>query len=236
MVTRRGVVKKTALVAYSRPKQGGIIGISLNEGDELIDVLLTGPGDHVILATKNGNAIRFDEKRARNMGRNTTGVRGIDLEDGDEVVGAVVASPGGSLLTVCAKGYGKRTDFSEYREQNRGGKGVIDIKTTERNGPVVSVACVKEGDQVMLMSAGGMTVRIPVDDVSVIGRNTQGVRLMNIDSDDRVSAMAKIASEDVAEEEVVAAEEETKKAVTPLPDVADGELPEVEEDSSEGEE
>jgi DNA gyrase subunit A len=236
MVTRRGVVKKTALVAYSRPKQGGIIGISLNEGDELIDVLLTGPGDHVILATKNGMSIRFDEKRARNMGRNTTGVRGIELEDGDEVVGAVVASPGGSLLTVCANGYGKRTDFSEYRQQNRGGKGVIDIKTTDRNGSVVAVACVKEGDQVMLMSAGGMTVRIPVDEVSVIGRNTQGVRLMNIDADDRVTAVAKIASEDVAEEEVAAAEEETKKAVTPLPDAIEGDVPDVEEETAGEEE
>jgi DNA gyrase subunit A len=231
MVTRRGVVKKTALVAYSRPKQGGIIGISLNEGDELIDVLLTGPGDHVILSTKKGMSIRFDEKRARNMGRNTTGVRGIDLEDGDEVVGAVVANPGGSLLTVCARGYGKRTAFDEYREQNRGGKGLIDIKTTDRNGPVVAVACVKEGDQVMLISAGGMTVRIPVDGVSVIGRNTQGVRLMNIDADDRVSAVAKIASEDVAEEEVTAAEAETMKAVTPLPDAAEGDVPDVEEET-----
>jgi DNA gyrase subunit A len=228
MVTRRGIVKKTALVAYSRPKQGGIIGISLNEGDELIEVLLTGPGDHVILATKNGMSIRFDEKRARNMGRNTTGVKGIELEEGDEVVGAVVASPNDSLLTVCEKGYGKRTAFSEYREQNRGGKGLIDIKTTDRNGSVVAIASVKNGDEVMLMSAGGMTVRIPVDGVSVIGRNTQGVRLMNIDAEDRVSALAKIASEDVAEEEVAVAEEEAKKAATPLPDVIEGDVPEPE--------
>jgi DNA gyrase subunit A len=163
-------------------------------------------------------------------------VRGIELEDGDEVVGAVVASPGGSLLPVCANGYGKRTDFSEYRQQNRGGKGVIDIKTTDRNGSVVAVACVKEGDQVMLMSAGGMTVRIPVDEVSVIGRNTQGVRLMNIDADDRVTAVAKIASEDVAEEEVAAAEEETKKAVTPLPDAIEGDVPDVEEETAGEEE
>jgi len=236
MVTRRGVVKKTALAAYSRPKQGGIIGIALNEGDELIDVLLTGPGDHVILATKNGNAIRFDEKRARIMGRNTTGVRGIELEDGDEVVGAVVVSEGGSLLTVCARGYGKRTSFDEYREQNRGGKGVIDIKTNDRNGPVVAVASVKEGDQVMVMSAEGMTVRMEVEGISVIGRNTQGVRLMNLDASDRVSAVAKIASEDVAEEEVAAAESETKKAVTPLPDAVEGDAPEAEDEPPADEE
>ena len=236
MVTRRGVVKKTALAAYSRPKQGGIIGIALNEGDELIDVLLTGPGDHVILATKNGNAIRFDEKRARIMGRNTTGVRGIELEDGDEVVGAVVVSERGSLLTVCARGFGKRTSFDEYREQNRGGKGVIDIKTNDRNGPVVAVASVKEGDQVMVMSAEGMTVRMEVEGISVIGRNTQGVRLMNLDASDRVSAVAKIASEDVAEEEVAAAESETKKAVTPLPDAMEGEAPDEESESAGAEE
>jgi DNA gyrase subunit A len=155
------------------------------------------------------------------MGRNTTGVKGIDLEEGDEVVGAVVASPNDSLLTVCSRGYGKRTLFSEYREQNRGGKGLIDIKTTERNGSVVAVASVKEGDQVMLMSAGGMTVRIPVNDISVIGRNTQGVRLMNLSADDQLIGIAKIASEDVPDEEVAHAEQESKLASTPLPDVGD---------------
>jgi len=152
------------------------------------------------------------------------------------VVGAVVVSERGSLLTVCARGFGKRTSFDEYREQNRGGKGVIDIKTNDRNGPVVAVASVKEGDQVMVMSAEGMTVRMEVEGISVIGRNTQGVRLMNLDASDRVSAVAKIASEDVAEEEVAAAESETKKAVTPLPDAMEGEAPDEESESAGAEE
>lgn len=199
MITRAGLVKKTPLVAYSRPKQGGIIGIALGEGDTLIDVLLTRPGQHVVLSTRDGMSIRFDEKLARNMGRNTQGVKGISLEEGDQVVGGVVAEDGATMLTVCERGYGKRTEFAEYRPQGRGGKGIIDIKTSERNGKVVAVAAVREEDDVMLISAGGMVVRIPVRTVSLIGRNTQGVRLMSIDDADRVVALAKIASEEIQE-------------------------------------
>lgn len=197
MITARGVVKKTALLSYSRPKQGGIIGISLDEGDELIAVLLTKTGDEVILSTKDGLSIRFEEEQARPMGRATHGVKGIGLQEGDEVVGAVVVSPGGSLLTVCEKGYGKRTSFEEYRPQNRGGKGLIDIKTSERNGKVVAVAAVKDDDELILISIGGKVVRIPISGINVIGRNTQGVRLMSIAEDDRVVSVAKIASEDI---------------------------------------
>lgn len=200
MVTRRGVVKKTALSAYSRPKQGGIIGINLADGDTLISVLVTKPGDRVILSTRRGMAICFDESDAREMGRNTTGVKGIDLADDDEVVGAVVAGEGGSLLTVSERGYGKRTDLAEYRSQRRGGKGLIDIKTTERNGAVVGIADVKDDDEVMLISADGMVVRMPVSSISLIGRNTQGVRLMSIDETDRVVSLAKIAGEDLQDE------------------------------------
>ncbi|MFO0944652.1 MAG: DNA gyrase subunit A [Planctomycetota bacterium] len=202
MITRRGVVKKTDLAAYSRPKQGGIIGISLDDGDQLISVLLTQEGDHVILSTKTGMSIRFDESRARSMGRVTHGVKGIDLQEGDEVVGGVVATKDDTLLTVCENGYGKRTAFTEYREQNRGGKGLIDIKTSERNGSVVAVASVHDDDEIMLISAGGMVVRISASQINVIGRNTQGVRLMNIAEDDRVMAIAKIASEDLKDESV----------------------------------
>ena len=180
MATRRGIVKKTALQEYSRPKAGGIIGISLEEGDTLIGVALTQPGDEVVLSTRQGMAIRFDEADARAMGRNTRGVKGINLKEGDEVVGMVVADPEGYLLTVCENGYGKRTPFGaehrrvesaeaeadeaveeraracrgasgggarrrdafgmRYRKQRRGGKGVRDIRTSERNGPVVGVA------------------------------------------------------------------------------------------------
>lgn len=218
MITKRGVVKKTALEAYSRPKQGGIIGIALEEGDALISVLLTKPGDYVVLSTATGMSIRFDEAQARNMGRNTYGVKGIELDEGDSVVGAVVVTPGATLLTVCQKGYGKRTDFEEYRMQRRGGKGVIDIKTSDRNGNVVATATVVDGDEVMLISAGGMVVRIPVKDINVIGRNTQGVRVMRIDEEDRVVALAKIASDDIPDEETP----ELETAIIETPVALDG--------------
>src|SRR5690606_19950848 len=169
-------------------------------GDELIGVLLTAEGDDVVLSTRHGMAIRFEESRVRAMGRTATGVKGVDLQDDDEVVGGVVVVPSASLLTVCEKGYGKRTPFAEYRTQNRGGKGLIDIKTTERNGKVVGVAAVEDDDEVMIISYRGMVVRIRAADISVIGRNTQGVTVMRMHEDDHVVALAKIASEDLKEE------------------------------------
>jgi DNA gyrase subunit A len=199
MVTRKGLTKKTLLTAYSRPKKGGIIGISLNDDDSLIASLLVKEADDVVLSTRSGMAIRFSESQSRAMGRDTQGVKGIELVDGDEVVGAVVVDPQGSLLTVCERGYGKRTVFEEYRSQNRGGKGLIDIKTTDRNGQVVAVAAVRDDDEVMLISQDGMVVRIKVAQVSTIGRNTQGVRVMSLSDEDRVVALAKIAKEDVDE-------------------------------------
>jgi DNA gyrase subunit A len=232
MATRRGVVKKTALDEYSRPRAGGIIGISLDEGDSLIGVALTQPGDQVVLCTRQGMSIRFAESDARAMGRNTRGVKGINLAEGDEVVGMVVAEPQGYLLTVCANGYGKRTPFGaneaaaeaeaedvpeveepeaeepaegeapretsgmRYRLQRRGGKGVRDIRTTERNGPVVGVVSVHDGDDIMLITTGGMVNRTHVREIRVIGRNTQGVRIMNLNEGDRIASIAKVAQEE----------------------------------------
>src|SRR5205085_738146 len=161
MVTRRGTVKKTDLTAFKRPLGRGIIALGLDEGDELIGVARTRAGDQVLLSTREGMAIRFDESDVRSMGRPAYGVKGINLEEGDEVVGMVVASgqdDPASLLTVCAHGYGKRTALSEYRVQNRGGKGLIDIKTTDRNGPVVAIAKVTDSDEVMLTTVGGMVI------------------------------------------------------------------------------
>lgn len=200
MITKNGIVKKTKLEAYSRPRAGGIMGISISEGDELIGVLLTAQGDEVVLSTAHGMAIRFEESQVRTMGRTATGVKGIELQDDDHVVGGVVVVPDATLLTVCEKGYGKRTAFEEYRTQNRGGKGLIDIKTTERNGKVVGVAAVRDDDEVMFISYRGMVVRIRAADMSVIGRNTQGVTVMRMTEDDRIVAMAKIASEDLKED------------------------------------
>jgi DNA gyrase subunit A len=202
MVTRRGTVKKTELVAFRRPLGRGIIALGLDENDQLIGVARTKAGDHVILSTKDGMAIRFDELRVRSMGRPAYGVKGIDLANGDEVVGMVVANGDddpASLLTVCARGYGKRTLLTEYRTQNRGGKGLIDIQTSERNGPVVAVAKVTDDDEVMLTTNGGMVIRTKVGAMRTIGRNTLGVRLIKLDEGDTVSSLAKLPKDELAE-------------------------------------
>ncbi|HEV3262611.1 MAG TPA: DNA gyrase C-terminal beta-propeller domain-containing protein, partial [Gemmataceae bacterium] len=241
MATRCGLVKKTALQEYSRPKSGGIIGISLEEGDTLIDVALTRPGDEVILSTRQGMAIRFDEAQARAMGRNTRGVKGITLQEGDEVIGMVVADPEGYLLTVCENGYGKRTPFGQntageevaeaeaeeppeepaeepppasgeeaeavkdrssmrYRKQRRGGRGVRDIRTTDRNGPVLGVVAVRDDDDIMLITSQGMVNRTHVSEIRIVGRNTQGVRVMDLKEGDKLASIAKVAHEDAEAE------------------------------------
>jgi DNA gyrase subunit A len=254
MATKKGVIKKTALEQYSRPKKGGIIAIKLREDDELVDVVVTKPNDQIVLATANGMAIRFAESDARPMGRNTSGVKGISLKSGDEVVGMVVADPTATLLTACEFGYGKRTSFgpgdemagkeqppledengepivsdeapvdepaeepadepeaedvsssNRYRTQRRGGKGVIDIKTTKRNGKVVGVVPVHDTDDILMMTVRGKIQRIAASDVSVIGRNTQGVRIMSLDEGDSLTALVRVPLEDISEEEALAAQ------------------------------
>ena len=257
MATRNGTVKKTPLIDYSRPKQGGIIGINLEEGDSLIAVCLTKPGDEVLLSSHRGMAIRFSESDARPMGRNTKGVRGIRLTKDDYLVGMVVADPEGYFLTICEKGYGKRTPFGpnsaaepmeplegeelpaddaketleiaepleqietaetddeeeapdrssmRYRRQRRGGKGVRDIRTSERNGPVVGIAAVRDTDDIMLITFQGMVNRISVNEIRITGRNTQGVRVMNINEGDRIVSLAKVAREEVVAEDEPAAD------------------------------
>ena len=264
MITRRGLVKKTKLEAYSRPKKNGIIAMGLKEGDELVQAMITQPGDELVIATAKGMTIRFRESDARPMGRSACGVKGIRLGTDDHVVGAVVADPDGYLLTVCEHGYGKRTPFGpnstepipmeddlpltdgdsdeisadvdeatdventtdaenvddasdgddtvdngdsvdgeernsgrSYRTQKRGGKGIRDIKTTKRNGSVVSVVCVSDTDDLFVMTARGKLQRIRVSDVSVVGRNTQGVRIMNLDDGDSVIAAKRVPPEEV---------------------------------------
>ncbi len=240
LATRRGLVKKTSLDKYSRPKQGGIIGIALEEGDKLISVVLVRAGDEVVLCTKLGMAIRFGEADARPMGRDTYGVKGINLMPNDEVVGMVVADPEGSLLTLCENGYGKRTPFGpntagvdvpegeegevvepvveaplvetegepaetrsgmRYRKQRRGGKGLRDIRTSERNGPVVGIVPVRDGDDIMLITSQGMVNRTHVSEIRTVGRNTQGVRVMNLNDADKIASLAKVASEDIEQSE-----------------------------------
>lgn len=193
--TRRGVVKKTLLDEYSNPRVTGIWAIKLREGDELVDVKLCDGGKDIILATHQGKAARFDEANVRPMGRYTTGVRGVRLREGDSVVSMTVVVPGSHLLTVTENGYGKLSDVEEYRKTRRGAQGVITIKTTERNGAVVAVREVNYGEELIITSVNGMIIRFPVDDLRVMGRNTQGVRIMKLREGDRVKAVAKLVKE-----------------------------------------
>ncbi|NOZ82361.1 MAG: DNA gyrase subunit A [Euryarchaeota archaeon] len=193
--TRQGKVKKTPLSAFGNPRRAGIIAITLAEGDELVEVEMAEQGDELMLATKFGKAIRFSEGDVRAMGRNAMGVTGITLRRGDEVV-AMEVLRGETVLTVTENGYGKRTSVSEYPLQRRGGKGVINILPTPRNGTVVSILCVDEEDEVVLTSAKGVVIRLRVSEVPVMGRSTQGVRLMRLEEDDRVVGVAKVVEDD----------------------------------------
>jgi DNA gyrase subunit A len=197
MATRRGVVKKTELSAYANPRAGGIIGITLDEGDELIAVRLTGGQDEIFLATRQGMAIRFSEEEVRPIGRVGRGVIGINLDEGDAVVAAEVVRPGTAILTVNERGYGKRTELEEYRLQGRGGKGLINVRVSDKNGPVVSALQVQEHDQVMMISQEGKVNRLAVREIRVIGRDTMGVRLQGLEPQDRVAAVTSLVAEEV---------------------------------------
>ncbi|MGZ8421812.1 MAG: DNA gyrase subunit A [Nitrospira sp.] len=195
MATKLGVIKKTELSAYSNPRQGGIIALTLDPGDKLIGVDLTDGQREILLGTKQGITIRFKEEDVRPMGRTAHGVRGITLEAGDEVIGMETITPDSTtaILTVTEGGYGKRTPVNEYRVQGRGGKGIISVKTTERNGPAVGFLQVRDEDEIMLMAAQGKVLRCKADDIREIGRNTQGVRLLDMDGvEDRVVAVARL--------------------------------------------
>lgn len=194
MLTRNGIVKRSSMTDYSRPRKGGIIAITLKENDSLIDAKKTDGKREIIIATRNGSAIRFGEGEVREVGRTGQGVIGIRLEKGDSVAGMAI-DEAETLLTATENGYGKRTDISEYRLQSRGGKGVINIKTHGRNGPVVGIAAVRDGEELLLVSSGGKIIRLPVNGISVIGRNTGGVRLMKLDEGEKVVAMEKVVIE-----------------------------------------
>ena len=195
MATKKGTIKKTELMAYSNPRKTGIVAITLDQDDKLINVELTDGNQQIILATKNGNAARFEEKDVRATGRSAQGVRGIKLKDKDEVIGMVVASDEKTLLTVTENGYGKRTQISEYRLINRGGSGVINIQCSERNGNVVTICDVTDNDDIIFVSKNGIVIRCPSTDISVIGRNTQGVRIMKLEDKDKVVSAVKVARE-----------------------------------------
>ncbi len=206
--TKRGMFKKTKLSAYSRPIVCGIWAIKMREDDELIDVRITDGTKEVVLASKMGQACRFDESDARPTGRHTMGVIGMRLNEGDEVVSMAVTDSDKILLTLTENGYGKRTQVSDYRKTRRGGKGVQTIKTTERNGEVIRVMEVEEGDELLLQSQEGMVIRIPVDQIRIIGRRTAGVRIMKIRKKDRVVAVARLISEKLQDKMIDDAERE----------------------------
>src|SRR6266446_1811295 len=191
--TRRGLVKKTDLMQYASPRPSGIIAIALEEGDEVIGVRLTDGSREAILSTRDGQAIRFKEDEARPMGRDTYGVRGMKLDAGDEVVALDLVEPGATLLAVAENGYGKRTEMEEYRLTRRGGKGIITMKTTDKTGRVIGVRMVTDDDQIMLVTSGGKVIRLRVNEIRVIGRNTQGVRLIGLEEGERVASVARLA-------------------------------------------
>jgi len=192
MATRKGFVKKTPVNAFSRPKRTGIIAIRIRDGDSLIDVKVAGERDDVILASRTGKAIRFASAGVNPQGRVAHGVKGISLKGDDEVVGATVVTEDATLLTVCEQGFGKRTAVTEYRRQGRGGQGIINIKTSDRNGPVVGVLDVTDEDDVMMITAAGMVIRTPIRTIRPIGRNTMGVNVIALREGDRLVAIARV--------------------------------------------
>jgi DNA gyrase subunit A len=198
-VTKLGRVKKTFASEYKRPMRKGKFGLTIRDDDEILSAAITSGEDEIILVTKKGLSIHFHESNVRAMGRLAAGVKGINLGEDDEVVGVAVLKSDDSILTVTEKGYGKRTAVSEYKLQSRGGKGVFTIKTNERNGYVVGVLPVVDEDQVMLIANSGKIIRMPMDTIRIIGRNTQGVRMINLDEGEIVVGLSMLAREEVVD-------------------------------------
>ena len=204
ITTGNGTIKKTLLKAFANPMKRGIIAIGLEGGDQVIDVGVTNGKDQIVLGTRSGMAVRFDEGEVRDMGRQAGGVRGIELEKDDQVIDMVIIPQGldhgdnqVTLLTACQHGYGKRTRIEEYRLTHRGGKGVINIRTTDRNGPVVAVKAVTDNDELMMITKGGQVVRIGITgELREMGRATQGVRLIRLEPDDILVSVARVVPED----------------------------------------
>ena len=198
MATKNGTIKKTSLEAYSRPRQGGINAININEGDQLLEARLTNGSDEILLALRSGRAIRFNEKTVRPVGRNASGVRGIRLaNDKDEVVGMVcVHDPKETILVVSENGYGKRTDLEDYRVTNRGGKGVKTLNITDKTGNLIAIKSVVDTDDLMIINKSGIIIRLAVADLRVMGRATQGVRLLKLNDSDAIASVTKVEEQE----------------------------------------
>ena len=206
MCTEDGTIKKTSLEAYSRPRQNGIIAISINEGDRLLDVALTNGDNDIVIASKAGRSVRFHESRVRPMGRGAAGVRGITLIDEDypdnKVVGMVcISNKEATLLVVSQRGFGKRSDIEDYRVTNRGGKGVTTLKLTDKTGYLVGIKQVTDNDDLIIVNKSGITIRILLSELRVMGRNTQGVKLIRLSETDEIASITKITKIEREEEE-----------------------------------
>lgn len=208
LITKRGIIKKTSLEAYSHPRTAGVNAVNLREGDELVEALLTNGNEEIFIAAREGRCCRFDETDARPMGRNSTGVRGINIEDDDEVIGAINYDPKAedasahTVLVVSENGFGKRTDFDEYRITKRGGKGVKTISITEKTGKLIAIKNVTENNDLMIIEKSGLTIRMAVSDIRVAGRATQGVKLINIKNGDSIAAISTVEKGDDEQEKV----------------------------------
>ena len=215
LITKRGIIKKTSLEAYSHPRTAGVNAVNLREGDELVEALLTNGNEEIFIAAREGRCCRFDETDARPMGRNSTGVRGINIEDDDEVIGAINYDPKAedasahTVLVVSENGFGKRTDFDEYRIPKRGGKGVKTISITEKTGKLIAIKNVTENNDLMIIEKSGLTIRMAVSDIRVAGRATQGVKLINIKNGDSIAAISTVEKGDDEQEKVAGENAET---------------------------
>ncbi|MFV5700077.1 DNA gyrase subunit A [Flavobacterium sp. ZT3R17] len=242
MVTKKGQVKKTSLEKYSKPRVNGVAAITIKEGDELLEAKLTNGESQIILAVKSGKLVRFEETKTRPMGRTASGVRGITLKDDtDEVIGMVTVNDMSSeILVVAENGYGKRSSLDEYRITNRGGKGVKTLNITEKTGKLISINAVTDADDLMIINKSGLTIRMAVEDLRVMGRATQGVKLINIKGNDSIAAVTKVMKDDVAEvvvdEEGNVIETETIERVKPVLEVLEDEGTEEDDDEDESEE
>lgn len=242
MCTKKGTIKKTSLEAYSRPRVNGINAININEGDQLLEASLTTGSSEIVMALRSGRAIRFNEEKVRPMGRTATGVRGVTLaHEKDEVVGMIaVDDPGATVLVVSEKGYGKRTDIEDYRVTNRGGKGVKTINITEKTGNLVAIKNVTDADDLMIINRSGIVIRIVVAELRVMGRATQGVRLINLKGNDEIASVARIEHEDEEVEEteshvVVDGEPAGEVEDEPIDDTTETDEPEEDNEDPEGE-
>ena len=217
--TKKGIIKKTSLEAYSRPRTNGVIAITVRDGDELLEAVMTNGNSEILLAGRNGRCCRFDETDARPLGRTASGVRGINIDEDDEVIGMITYDPTAedasahSILVVSEHGYGKRTDFDEYRKTNRGGKGVKTLNITEKTGSLVAIKNVTDENDLMIINRSGLTIRMAVAGIKVAGRATQGVRLINIKEGDSIAAVSAVnKSEDENQTETAQAPEQETPA------------------------